>query len=138
YAGNPSLTILGDQSNAVYAQLGVTAGKLNFDYFLAGWHALNGTLAVNDGVARSVALSYDDGGSNVATLYENANPDTTVTSATGIAPGFSCVGGGYVDGSFVNAQDLFNGDLGELVVYNRVLSASEITQLHAYLERWGL
>ena len=139
YAGNPSLTILGDQTNLVEAEFGITAGMLNFNYFTgAGWQALTGALSVNDGTARAVALSYDDGGTNVATLYENAIADGTVTQATQIGIGFTAVGGGYVDGTLGNAQDLFNGDIGELLVYNRSLTSAEIGQLQAYLGRWGL
>lgn len=131
YEGNAANNIIGDNTGAIYVGFGVNGGKGQYNHYGAGWQHVNGLTAVNDGNAQLVTVIHSQADSSV-NLYVGGNLDRT-GSIYYNSPyaSFNRIGGGYVNGSAT--ADLFNGDLAEILIYNRALSNAERQSAEQYL-----
>lgn len=69
------------------------------------------------------------------TLVNDGNSDTGVAAT----PSFAGTSALYIGINDPAAEAWWDGDIGEIIFYNRVLAAGEITQVTSYLEtKWGL
>jgi len=84
---------------------------------------------LNSGVARSASPRV------YGAIFNGATSQTFVSANTASATGAAGTAGatGITLGSTHNNASYWNGKLAEIAVYNRVISASEISQLNAYL-----
>lgn len=88
-----------------------------------GGSGMNGTTSVNDGSWHHVAVVYSPGGSNPIKLYVDGTLDAQGTISTTVATSASSTS--YV-GMRCDAVHGFDGDIDELRVWNRALTATEI------------
>lgn len=81
------------------------------------------------GVARIVRHDHDN--TNLRVSVNKAAP-TSVLSGQATVSGAMKLGQSWSSGNF------FEGDIGEIVFYNRLLNSTEIGQVETYLGRWGV
>lgn len=110
------------------------------DTFGAGWAGATGAVALGNVTGAAInttfrfrykydKVNWSISGPNSGTPADTSFPTATFQTYLG-AGGTS--GGGAV-------QNAFNGDLGEILIYSRALTAGEITSIDAYLlARWGV
>jgi hypothetical protein len=72
--------------------------------------------------------------------HDNTNLRVSVNKAApaSVASGVAAVTGLLMIGRSFSSGNFFEGDLGELIVYNRLLTGGEIGQVETYLGRWGV
>ncbi|HXC52445.1 MAG TPA: hypothetical protein VN634_16300 [Candidatus Limnocylindrales bacterium] len=143
----PPATILGDQSFGAWAQLGLAASTGGASYVfrykhhdeLAGWHNLDSASATLASGFHIVAATRDGLGARLYVDDVVSQPEFPFTQAIGM----SCIGGGKVvadtPGDYEKAQNFFDGDICEIIVFNRALDATEMAFLRMYLRMsWGV
>jgi len=109
------------------------------DYNVTGYDA--GKVCMESGT-RIVIGSYVQGGRNMVSMVHNG------ASSWGQVNNNAVVAGNIGTGDFLNTLNIgrpwtvgnyFNGDICEIIAYNRVLTAAEITKVQAYLNnKWGV
>jgi hypothetical protein len=141
YLGDASNNIIGDTTNNVWIGFGVTNGKLNYNNAkkTGEWSTsqYNSTASVNDGNWKYLTVTHDKT-NELVSLYINGALDSTFnnTSSGGFdqwgSTAFNVISKGYVN-------DNFNGDISNVQIYNRALSAPEVSQnFNALRGRFGI
>ncbi len=101
--------------------------SINMDFWVV---AANADTDIEDGSAHSMICTWDEATGKIYrddvldgedTIAENAYTGTT------LRVGANAIGGNWLD-----------SDITEIAIYDRVLTAAEITTLHAYAGRWGV
>ena len=111
-------------------------------YWLDGSGANIGTTATSSSsitTFRVVTATYTGNSTSGTSLYFDGVLEANYTGGgQNIAPGSAAVQiGGRTWNGWTNR--LFKGDVGELLIYNRLLAASERGQIESYLKsKWGL
>jgi hypothetical protein len=92
---------------------------------------------LSDGVRRTVSVNY--GGTHATHFsWRNGTPDVDVSTNAG-EPGSGVATGPLYLGNSQANTGLYKGVMAEVIVYNRSLSAQELTLVHTYLKsRYGL
>lgn len=126
YEGDAALTVMGDTHAETWDSFGVTDGKVNYRRFNnSTWQSFSGTDIVNDGNWHMIAMTYDSS-TRAVVLYTDGTPDGGGTvSAHQNYGGILQYGRGY------SALDNFDGTLGHLSAWDRVLTSGEIYTLYA-------
>ena len=162
---NPPGTLIGNQTFWVFSELGFAGhagGRIRYRY-TADSVVPNQTFNA-DSVStvgnnpRMIALTHDagtvaDGHTSKIKMYRDGiqiptNPPAALGKTSPVLQ-ITCIGGGYEpliplseqqgSNAYKHATDLFCGDVGEIIIYNRVLSASDIHSLHSYMHSyWGV
>ncbi len=91
---------------------------------------IQGSIAWNKPTAKIVGGSYQPGSPNVATVYDNGRSAGTSNPTLNIGNGIGYVGDNAVGPGGGNR---WNGNISEVVIYNRVLTATERQQVNSYL-----
>jgi hypothetical protein len=126
YDGDAANNIIGNSTGYVYNGWGVHNGKLRYCVYYSGWEFLDGATDVNDGNWHHVAVTHNkDTGDMI--LYVDRVQDGTMNRPYPPFPDFDTIGGGYGNGGGVG--DEFDGDLDEVLAFNRVLPPAEISKL---------
>jgi len=122
-------------NNNMYCSVNSAAAEYRSGGGAGGTGGLRSTGVVTNGTPRLLTQTADN--SSVYDLRLDA------ATATGTTSGFlTNVAGTYLgcrNSSSLGLGLFFNGKVGEFIVYNRVLSASEITKVEQYLAaKWGV
>ena len=135
YAGDSALTLVGDNSGGINNGYGIgyggVAGKQSLQEFNGAWQQASSTSTVNDGLAHMIGVTVANG---AQTFYKDAAADGAAALVTNVGVNeWQNLGRGF------SATDQFVGDVAEIVIYTRSLSAGEVSQLHAYfVARYGV
>jgi len=135
YGGNAGNTIIGDHHPAVRNSFGVTGGKAEFNVYdesTASFHSLQSAASVADGKGHITIGTLATTGPQNMNLYLDGllvGSGTRTVLPAGL--GFDRISGGYRDGT--DTLDTFDGFIGEVLVYDRVLSATERQDAYEYL-----
>lgn len=130
---NPPITAMGDNTGGAYVEFGLNNGTQEYHgYSGAAWVTVSGPAGgQNDGNPRFMAATHASSGGAVTVYSGSSSSSGTITYNASFYK-LRCVGAGYpsVDG--------FDGKIGEILAFNKVLSAAEIVQLRAYARNvWG-
>ena len=133
YSGNAAQNMLGDRTNLVVWNVGVTAGNAEYNIYNGtgpdnGWSHDTGGV-VNSGRAHSISVTRNV--SSVTMSTDGGTPSSTTYPGAGFDDYFNTIGGGYLNGSGVG--DFFTGDIAEIIIYNRSLTTTEYNSVNAYL-----
>lgn len=139
YAGNGANTILGDQSGSVNTGFGITNSNAILHVYTGAWQSQTNPTNVSDGTAHLIIGTYD-ATSGLAQVIVDGGTASSSTIPTGVTTtSISTIGAGYKDDLLTDAQDWFNGDIGEVLGYSRALTNTEIASLHTYFQQfWGV
>ncbi len=135
YGGNSALTIVGDRTNNIWNSFGISNGHIVYRHYTGSWVAFGSPQAINDGNWHHVTITHS--ATNNAKLYvdgvEVNSGSITYAGGGGAGKvGFDAVGASYH--SINPAGDFFDGQLDEVRVWNKVLTANEIgTQMNTEL-----
>ena len=138
YAGNAPQTLIGDNTGATYSEFGLNGGKGEYNHYTAGWNYVDGSTALNN--TNSYPGHYLIATHRPSDGLVNLYADSVFQATTNLAyqttyTGISRIGGGYINGS--GTGDLFDGLIGEVLVYNGALSDSDRLSVQTYLNsRW--
>ena len=127
YNGNPALTVIGDNNNAIEGAFGVHDGKVRYTHWTGSgviFDQIDGTIDVNDGEWHHIAVTHKSG-SNEVNIYVDGILDVTATS-TIYSTGMSAnrVGASYLNGT--GNDNFFVGDIDEVRIWNVALPEDEI------------
>jgi hypothetical protein len=119
---------------AVYGMvgtLGLFSGNLDWPVSSASnpWPDIDSNINITDGTPRLLSMTYD--GADIITY--DAGEETSVTQLGGnmlTSTGLLQIGG--YNKSF-NAAEYFNGDVAEIIMYNRAVTSTERQQVEEYL-----
>ncbi len=101
--------------------------SINLDFWSV---AANGDTDIEDGSAHSLLCTWDE---TTGKIYRDDVLDGEDTIAENAYTGTTLrVGANVIGGNW------FDADITEIAIYDRVLTAAEITSLHEYSARWGV
>lgn len=128
YEGDASLTIMGDTDGETWDSFGISDGKVNYRRFNNSvWQSFSGSTNVNDGYWHMVAMTYDST-TRAVTLYVDGAVDGSGTVAAHQAKGgIIMYGRGY------SSADNFVGSLSDLIVWDRVLTLEDFSDLWSFI-----
>jgi hypothetical protein len=139
YVGDASNNVVGITLNSVWNGFGVTNGKVNYNNARKNdsWGQYYSTASVNDGNWTYITVTHSKT-NELVSLYINGSLDSTFdnTSSGGydqwVNMGFNVISRGY-------GGDYFNGNISVVHIYNRALSATEVSQnFNALRGRFGI
>lgn len=134
YGGNAPLMVFGDATGAVFNGAGFTSGTPRYMQYIAAWTASDGAATtLNDGNPHIVMWTHSTGA--VVKIYVDGTLDSTINSINyNVASnGLENIGSGYLN------NDGFDGDLGEAIVCDAVLTSTDATNLYNRAKRvWGV
>jgi len=135
YDLNAPLTLIGDHTGNIQNGFGVGAGRGEYNNFTGANHRLTGATVVNDGLPQVLALTHGSNAPGPIHMYVKGVLDGSTNSAySSTFIGFDRIGGGVsITPCCVGTEDLFQGDVAEVLIYSTVLSASERQDAHEYL-----
>jgi hypothetical protein len=121
----------------------ITSGKMKYWYYTSSWQISNSVASVNDGNWKN--LVWSKSGTSMS-MYINGDLDSTVTltgDVTGPLVAVGCLWGPCNSDSYGAGTDAysqcFDGTISNISVYNRQLSATEVSQnYNATKSRFGL
>jgi len=97
-------------------------GPNNPEYFVGQNHDVVGNISINDGLWHNVVVTYDG---HTVTQYVDGTLDLTGTPVLGTVGTAVVIGNSLFD----HLPEPFNGAVDDLVVYDHVLTASELDQV---------
>ncbi|MEO9869622.1 LamG-like jellyroll fold domain-containing protein [Ekhidna sp.] len=127
YEGNPALTVIGDNDNAIEGAFGIHDGKVRYTHYqgtATDFDLIDGTVDVNDGEWHHVAVTHKSGDNEVR-IYVDGILDVVATStiySTGISA--NRVGSSFLDGT--GNDNFFTGDIDEVRIWDIALPEDEI------------
>jgi hypothetical protein len=139
YVGDASNNVVGITLNSVWNGFGVTNGKVNYNNARKNdnWGQYNSTASVNDGNWTYITVTHSKT-NELVSLYINGTLDSTFdNTSSGVYDqwanmGFNVISRGY-------GGDYFNGNISVVHIYNRALSATEVSQnFNALRGRFGI
>ena len=131
-AGNPSNPLLGNTNGWVSNNFGVDGGSVTYKQWSDSWYTLNGG-DVDDSAGHVIGLTHDAASGAIEIYADGA------TAALGAYDYYEPTNAFDVLGSSMRLKDFLDGEIGEVLVYDRVLSTAEQQQVQSYLAgKWGL
>lgn len=124
YAGNSALTIIGDTTGSIYTTFGIHGGKVRHTQYTGAWFAVDSTGSVNDGTWHHVAFTHNSTNGDIVLYVDGLQDGTGTHTFSGVHNGFDTIGASF-------GGDYFQGLLAEVAIFNRVLTASEISAIVA-------
>ena len=125
YAGNPALTVVGDNANDVGMTFGIDNGAVQYNHFNGVWNTANGVTSINDGLWHHVAVTHET--DNTVRIYVDGAIDNTASialTANTTYTSYNTIGASYLGGA--SYQDHFDGDIDEVRIWTCVKSQPEI------------
>lgn len=125
YAGNPALTVVGDNDNDVGMTFGVDNGAIQYNHFNGIWNTVNGTAPIDDGLWHHIAVTHE--ADNTVTLYVDGVIDNTASIPLTTDPtytSYNTIGASYLGGA--SYQDHFLGDIDEVRIWTCAKTQAEI------------
>ena len=135
YPMNAGNTLIGDNHGAVRNGFGVTGGKLEMNIYdeQAGNFSYQSSGSVADGELHVGMVTLAPSGASNLQLFLDNNLEASATRSNLMhLIGFNRISGGWGDGGSTT-RDTFDGLIGEILVYDRVLSSTERNQVYNYL-----
>ncbi|MDG4553136.1 MAG: hypothetical protein P9E24_02645, partial [Candidatus Competibacter sp.] len=137
------LVLLGNGAGQANVALGRNGGGAGLQYFTTsgggdyGWFGTGAALANNDAALYTVVQG---GGTANATVTATVSKNgVAVGSGSVYVPPVATRATNYLGRSYWAGDGYFQGDLAEIILYNRALSAAEQSAVRAYLtEKYGL
>lgn len=127
YDGNPALTVIGDNNNAIEGAFGIHDGKVRYTHWqgtATDFDQLDGTVNVNDGQWHHIAVTHKSG-SNEVSIYVDGILDTVRASTIyNASMSANRVGASYLNGT--GNDNFFVGDIDEVRIWNVALPEEEI------------
>jgi len=113
--------------------------KLYFGQYDGNADTAVSTMTVNDGVWRCAAGTYGGEGTTVRLYVNGVSDATTVSNFAENYTGYWRIGG-YRGNGWTNTSDgYFTGNIGQVLIYSRALTASEVQQnFDTFKSRFGL
>lgn len=135
YAGDAPLTVFGDATSGVYNGAGFSAGTARHMQYVGAWTPTDGTTTtLNDGAPHHILFTHShDVGATVKIYVDGTLEASVAVSYNVVDNGFENIGSGYLN------QDGFDGDLGEAIACDAVLTSTDATNLYNRAKRvWGV
>ncbi len=137
------LLLLGNGAGQANVALGRDGGGAGLQYFTTnasgsfGWFGTGNALTTNEAALYTVL---QPGGAAGATVQAKVSKNgTEVGSGSVYVPPVVTRSANYIGRSYWSGDGYFGGDLAEIILYNRALSAVERAQVHDYLaQKYGL
>jgi hypothetical protein len=131
----PALPILADRSDNIQNGLGVDGGKGSFNSYVGPGSAVAaGKSTVNDGAVHFMIATHDTSSGAMKLYVDGTLEGTAEDSNYHALTGYSAIGSGFGASPTTDANKLyFQGDVAEVLAYDRVLSAEELPELEKYL-----
>lgn len=135
YAGDAPLTVFGDSTSGVYNGAGFTAGTARHMQYIGSWTATDGTTTtLNDGAPHHIVFTHShDVGATVKIYVDGTLETSAAINYNVVSNGIENIGSGY------SHQDGFDGDIGEAIVCDGVITSTDVTDLYNRSKRvWGV
>jgi fibronectin type 3 domain-containing protein len=137
------LVLLGNGGGQANVGFGRSGGGAGLQYFTTdsasnyGWFATANALTTNEAAVFSVV---QDGGQVNNSVSATVTKNGAVVGSDGVyVPPVVARLANYIGRSYWSGDGYFAGDIAEIIVYNRKLSATEQTAINTYLsEKYGL
>ena len=115
---------------AMYGLVGANGDNLvSFSVNVGGWSDYETSISIANTVPRILSMTYDGTDQNV---YSNGGLSNTFNIGGNIATSTGLLQIGGYNQSF-NAEEYFNGQIAEIIMYNRAVTGTERQQVEAYL-----
>jgi hypothetical protein len=134
YPLNAPLTIIGDHTDLIENGFGLSGGHAQYNNFTGQNTRVTGTIALSDGAPHVIAVTHATNAPGPANLYVNGLSDGSMNSSyRSTFVGFDRISGGAnVSPCCTGTEDLFQGDLAEILVYNTVLTGAQRGDVYEY------
>ncbi|MFW0862566.1 MAG: DUF2341 domain-containing protein [Candidatus Komeilibacteria bacterium] len=119
YAGDAALNIVGDSTGGVFLGFGVHGGKARYNHYSGSWQSVTGATTINDGLWHQIVATHNQS-TGAIVVYVDGMQDATGTIGYTTNSGIDRIGAGY------NINDLFDGSIDEVKIFNYVRSAAQI------------
>ncbi|MBK7665087.1 MAG: hypothetical protein IPJ21_16380 [Sterolibacteriaceae bacterium] len=137
------LLLLGNGAGQGNVALGRNGNGAGLQYFTTdsagsyGWFGTADALTSNEAALYTVVQA--GGGANASVLSTVSKNGVAVGSGTVFVPPVVTRSANYIGRSYWGGDGYFAGDLAEIILYNRALSAAELGAVHTYLgQKYGL
>ncbi|MEQ9466760.1 MAG: LamG-like jellyroll fold domain-containing protein [Ekhidna sp.] len=124
YAGNPALSVIGDNNNNIRGAFGINDGRVRYTHFTGSWEIFDGGALINDGAWHHIAVTHSSTTNEIRIYVDGVLDQIHSSSSYDPVVSVNRVGGSYSDG--IGTGDLFDGDMDNVRVWDGVIAADDI------------